>query len=989
MKKGKKSLSLLLAIALVLTIIPWSWISVSAYDAPVLNSEGYYEISTADHLYWFAEQVNSGNNAINGVMLNDIAVNEEDENPDDYAEIAWISWTPIGDGINCNYEGIFDGAGYTVTNMTCSSAPDVFYVGMFGINAGIIKNLSIDKSYFNAEDDGVGAICHTNTGTIENCHNYCDVTGTGLSDAVGGIASNSSGEIINCSNNGRVLGYENVGGICGVACGTIKKCFNTGSVEGSNNIGGIVGANVFDTDLELSFCYNTGDIVANNIYAGGIGGLGNEIWMLGSCFSTGSVTVRTFDDNTYNGLFGVLTIESCFYANSAYLKDSVKRADGTVGECFAYTTIIEATEEEFENGSVAYFLNGNVVDGTQAWYQNIDNGEPADALPQYTGGTVYENQICTTEGIKKDYSNTLTPIEHNFVNRICTVCGTSLPAETITEENYKVLGLTEEHIGYYAITNSNELYWFADQVNSGNMNINGVLLNNIVVNEGDLSGYDGASENTWKSWNPIGTGELKTSPSYYFVGFEGVFDGNNHIISGLYCDNSETSQESMYSGTGLFGLSKGVIKNLTITNSYFLGLENVGGICGLASGGQILNCYNESTVTALASCAGGVCGESSAVITQCANSGEVLGYEDVGGICGEALENITQSYNVGNVSGDEDVGGICGYIANSKLITSCYNTGTILGTSSAGAIAGGVSSSTTTSEGTIANNFVDCYYLSGSATKTTGEVQTSVGNYIDKEGYALSKTAEQFASGEVAYLLNKGVIDDTQTWYQNIDNGETVDTTPKFTGGTVYKCIHSCSESREHYTNSVDCTGRYHSFDCGTCTECGVNFINPWKSQIRFDKNEDGTFAGTFDYRVLATITSDDFLSVFGSEKNAENTIVEAGFIMARGDTVNDFDYETAKAVAMGTSTVYTKVNVNTISTSFDTDESASAPGDYVMSCIVEDIPEIDKNMCLATMAYIAYNDNNGDLCYVFYPEIHSVCFDGLYEQYYSLAFPS
>ena len=51
-----------------------------------------------------------------------------------------------------------------------------------------------------------------------------------------------------------------------------------------------------------------------------------------------------------------------------------------------------------------------------------------------------------------------------------------------------------------------------------------------------------------------------------------------------------------------------------------------------------------------------------------------------------------------------------------------------------------------------------------------------------------AKTAEQFASGEVCSLLNKGVTDGSQIWYQNIDNDAEQDAAPvaDTSHGTVY-----------------------------------------------------------------------------------------------------------------------------------------------------------------------------------------------------------
>ena len=57
-----------------------------------------------------------------------------------------------------------------------------------------------------------------------------------------------------------------------------------------------------------------------------------------------------------------------------------------------------------------------------------------------------------------------------------------------------------------------------------------------------------------------------------------------------------------------------------------------------------------------------------------------------------------------------------------------------------------------------------------------------------------AKTAEQFASGEVCSLLNKGVTDGSQIWYQNIDNDAEQDAAPvaDTSHGTVYYGYQGC-----------------------------------------------------------------------------------------------------------------------------------------------------------------------------------------------------
>ena len=61
-----------------------------------IGDKEYYEISTEDDLYWFADQVNGGNNKINAFLMNDIVVNEEEINENSGIQGAKV-WTPIGD----------------------------------------------------------------------------------------------------------------------------------------------------------------------------------------------------------------------------------------------------------------------------------------------------------------------------------------------------------------------------------------------------------------------------------------------------------------------------------------------------------------------------------------------------------------------------------------------------------------------------------------------------------------------------------------------------------------------------------------------------------------------------------------------------------------------------------------------------------------------------------------------------------------------------
>ncbi|MCK5270595.1 MAG: hypothetical protein KAJ46_07410, partial [Sedimentisphaerales bacterium] len=87
----------------------------------------------------------------------------------------------------------------------------------------------------------------------------------------------------------------------------------------------------------------------------------------------------------------------------------------------------------------------------------------------------------------------------------------------------------------------------------------------------------------------------------YFDGipFEGIFDGNDHIISNLTIDTAGAGNCYL----GLFGQIEGSgaqVKNLGIENINITGGDNswyLGGLCGFNGHGTITNCYATGSVT--------------------------------------------------------------------------------------------------------------------------------------------------------------------------------------------------------------------------------------------------------------------------------------------------------------------------------------------------------------------------------------------------------
>ena len=230
--------------------------------------------------------------------------------------------------------------------------------------------------------------------------------------------------------------------------------------------------------------------------------------------------------------------------------------------------------------------------------------------------------------------------------------------------------------------------------------------------------------------NCYNTGKVTGS---YFVG--GLCGMNYGTVNNCYNTGSVAGSSRV---GGLCGRNDGTVSNCYNTGNV-AGSSRVGGVCGYNYYATVTNCYNTGNVTGTGDYVGGVCGENYTTVTNCYNTGSVEGTNRVGGVCGYNYSaTVTNCYNTGNVTGNNLVGGVCGY-NYSATVTNCYNTGNVEGNYNAGGLCGW-------NEGTVTN----CYYL----------------NTCGAAGVGTSKTADEFASGEVAWLLQGKQAE--QVWGQNL-----------------------------------------------------------------------------------------------------------------------------------------------------------------------------------------------------------------------------
>ena len=312
----------------------------------------------------------------------------------------------------------------------------------------------------------------------------------------------------------------------------------------------------------------------------------------------------------------------------------------------------------------------------------------------------------------------------------------------------------------YLIKTAPQLIYFREQVNSGvTFKDNYILLganielnpdkwvidnNNVVFNKNAIQ------------WNPIG-GEDKS--------FEGNFNGDNYIISGIYIDNVTENNRA------LFGKNNGVIENLIVENSNVKGYINSSLVVG-ENYGKISNIITRDSTVIGYDATGGICGRNKGNIGCCTNYANISFYipenteENLwgwraGGICGAQQVsgnvelNIKKCINYGYIEGTHNVGGIVGS-ANMGNISLCVNYGTVKTYLSgyAGQVGGGIIGYPTASRGilVIENSYNIGEIIKEKSSICIGGISGTTGGYansntIFRNRYSIGKVQSGGESG--------------------------------------------------------------------------------------------------------------------------------------------------------------------------------------------------------------------------------------------------
>ena len=322
--------------------------------------------------------------------------------------------------------------------------------------------------------------------------------------------------------------------------------------------------------------------------------------------------------------------------------------------------------------SQCFITNGILLcDGKTVDYE-VSGEKPTSGYISYNNGIVAEYALCIMDyKISKVGNNTIVEKTNE-----CTNGGQVLPTEEI--DLYAGSGKSSSLTGCgtednpYLITSANDLIYMRDQINSGEEITttstceyddynNYIHLNNAYYKQtANISLNDTTN---WKNWNENTTGLYEWEPiqgdeSY----FSGIYDGDNHSISGIYISNmGETDEYDNYLVAGLFGYTEYIqVKNLRVVKSY-MSSSIAGGIIASVLGEFIMdNCYTDVKIEG--AYIGGMIGEtraflnseltnlySNSTLISINNAGGIVGYyHDMYDFDGDSviLRNLTNSGNI-------------------------------------------------------------------------------------------------------------------------------------------------------------------------------------------------------------------------------------------------------------------------------------------------------------------------------------------------------
>jgi|GEM_PF-844796 len=545
--KETKTISLVCVLVLVISVMTGSGLALSESSEsepsdPSLDSEGirdWYE------LYDVRDDTNG-----NYHLENDLT--EETDGYDDLVDTE-NGWDPID-----NFDGEFDGMGYTISNLEIDR-PESDHVGMFAEigSDGFVFDLNFEDPDIigGKEEDGrVGTLAGQNDGELKNI-GVIGGSVTGIEE-VGGIAGRHREELRDSHvTEIEVSGEERrIGGIAGVTRrnGAVLNSYVSdsdivGETEDSREIGGLIGYLWTGEIIENSYAENVNINGESDI--GGLVGSSGEL-IKGSYTAEAEVS----GESNIGGLVG---------SNSETILDSSADADvtgssavgglvGDNGELIEDSFSEGTVDGEFDVGGLVGRMNGGI--GTTA----IIRGSYSDA--EVTG-------ISNIGGI---VGETGDRFDGSFVTE-------SYSTGTVTGED-NVGGLIGENQDLVQDTNSSAEI-------TGDFNVGGLIGENDGTVQTSNSTGDVSGDSEVGGLVGLNSDEIEISYSEATVNEEldeadnvgGLVGENDGSIEETYAQGSVNGEETI---GGLVGVNSDFISN-SYSTTVVSGEQDVGGLIGV------------------------------------------------------------------------------------------------------------------------------------------------------------------------------------------------------------------------------------------------------------------------------------------------------------------------------------------------------------------------------------------------------------------------
>lgn len=480
----------------------------------------------------------------------------------------------------------------------------------------------------------------------------------------------------------------------------------------------------------------------------------------------------------YNGLFGV--VGNSYQTTKAEVKNL--RVEGEV-----------FVERVFCAGGVAGFVGyGAKITGC-SFQGTVKTTVDNRATTGYTGGiagynfgTISECTVLNSDISGKNQSTTAGGAV--YVAGIVAANNTGGTIKSCTVENSTITGTNENKASQNlvgGIAADNIVGTIEDcKVINGSVSTSGSME---VSSVGGIAGCsDGTLKDCSNSSSVEGTNILKDPENVPGFGSGGVVGCNKHLVERCSNTGSVTGHGSFTGGVVGYNTTNNTTDG-TISFSYNTGAvegkQYVGGVVG-NNHTVVEDCYNTGQVTSTGDYVGGVVGRNTyyfyfidsipsyssmkewkGKISTSYNTGAVSGGSYVGGVAGYNCVTIAQCFNTGSVTGSKNyTGGVVGcnaYYIDDRYgrdgvvkeypgeTQNTYNAGAVTGVDYVGGVFGHL-------EANASANV--CYYLEGTASSCGQQDSSATVTNV------ASKTSDQFASGEVAFLLDVT----PQVWGQKI-----------------------------------------------------------------------------------------------------------------------------------------------------------------------------------------------------------------------------